>query len=110
MATDLDPTVIGTRIAKRRHQLGLKQEELASDLKVTKSTVANWERGKHLPIRHMGAIELRLGISLTDGEPEPREASQGELDDAIDHARQTLDRLIAMRDGDANGDDDSKAS
>jgi transcriptional regulator with XRE-family HTH domain len=110
MATDLDPTLIGTRIAKRRHQLGITQEQLAADLHVSKPTVANWERGKHLPTRHLGAIELRLGISLTDEEPPPREADADELDAVIEHARQTLDRLIAMRDSENNGDDKPKAS
>jgi transcriptional regulator with XRE-family HTH domain len=62
-------TRIGTRIKKRRQVLGLTQDELAGDLGVSKSTVANWERGQHYPQRYLGALEHRLGISL-DGDGE----------------------------------------
>ena len=64
-----DPS-IGTRIAKRRQVLGITQEELAHELQrltgrpVSKSTVANWERGKHYPQRYLGALEEVLGIPL----------------------------------------------
>lgn len=61
---------IGTRIARRRQQLRMTQEELAARLGVAKSTVANWETGKHFPLRHLGAVEQVLGIRL-DEEPEP---------------------------------------
>jgi transcriptional regulator with XRE-family HTH domain len=62
MATD----GIGTRIAMRRQQLGLTQEELAARLHVHKSTVVNWETGRHYPKRHLGAIEAVLNVNLTD--------------------------------------------
>lgn len=61
-------TAIGTKIKKRRQVLRLTQQELAATLGVSKSTVANWERGKHFPLRYLGAVESVLGISL-DGEP-----------------------------------------
>src|SRR5260221_10928991 len=61
---------IGTKIKKRRQVLRLTQEQLAGRLGVSKSAVANWERGKHFPLRYLGAIEQVLGISL-DGEEEP---------------------------------------
>lgn len=59
---------IGTRIAKRRQQLGMRQEDLADALSVSKSTVANWESGKHFPQRNLGAIEAVLGVNLTDSQ------------------------------------------
>jgi ribosome-binding protein aMBF1 (putative translation factor) len=88
----------------------MSQAELARRLNVSRSAVNAWENDRAYPQNSIGALEHVLGISLTDGNapPPPREASEGELDEAISHARETLNRLIAMRDGD--GDDDSKAS
>jgi transcriptional regulator with XRE-family HTH domain len=61
---------VGLRIKKRRQVLRLTQADLAARLGVAKSTVANWETGKHYPARYLGVIEEALGVSLTD-EPEP---------------------------------------
>lgn len=62
---------IGMRIAKRRHQLGLRQQDLAGLIGVSKTTVAKWESGRHYPLRHMGKLEQVLGIDLTsDAEPD----------------------------------------
>lgn len=58
---------IGTRIRKRRQVLRMTQDGLAAELGVSKSTVANWERGKHFPLRYLGAIEDVLGVSLDGG-------------------------------------------
>ena len=66
MATD---PPIGTKIARRRQVLGMTQQDLAAELNVSKSTVANWETGKHFPRRYLGRVEAVLGISL-DGRPE----------------------------------------
>ena len=63
MATELP---IGTRIKRRRQVLRLTQEDLAGRLGVSKSTVANWESGKHFPLRYLGAVEQELGISLAE--------------------------------------------
>jgi transcriptional regulator with XRE-family HTH domain len=63
MATE---PAIGTRIARRRHVLGWTQKELADRLGVSKSAVANWERGKNFPRRHLGRVEYILGIDLDD--------------------------------------------
>src|SRR6266705_3756839 len=94
---DLDPVVIGPRIAKRRHQLGITQAELATDLHVSKSTVANWERGKHLPIRHLGAIELKLGITLTvEDTPPARPDAREKMLAAVERLRREADQLSAM--------------
>jgi transcriptional regulator with XRE-family HTH domain len=93
MATDPH---IGTRIAKRRHQRGMTQEDLADALGVSKSTVANWETGKHLPIRHLGAIEQVLEIQLDGPESSPS-ASREDLRDQLrrlqDLAAEVADRL-----------------
>jgi len=62
---------IGMRIARRRQQLRLTQEELAARLGVSKSTVANWERNKHFPKRKQGAVEEVLGFSLDEPPPVP---------------------------------------
>lgn len=68
MATD---TPIGTRIRKRRQVLGMTQRELAGRLGVSASTVANWETGKHFPLRYLGRVEAVLGVSF-EGDDEPR--------------------------------------
>lgn len=60
---------IGTRIKKRRQQLHLTQVQLAERLGVNPSTVLNWEKGKHFPVRYQGAVEQVLGITL-DGDGE----------------------------------------
>jgi transcriptional regulator with XRE-family HTH domain len=90
MATD--PVQIGTRIARRRHQLRITQAQLAADLDVSKSTVANWERGKHSPARHLGALELRLGIRL-DGEEPRRPDPRLEMLRTVDLLRREADRI-----------------
>ena len=60
---------VGIKIKKRRQVLGMTQDVLAERLGVSKSTVANWERGKHFPLRHLGAVEAVLDISLEEAEP-----------------------------------------
>jgi len=71
MAAVATETRIGTRIARRRHVLGLTQQQLADRVGVSKSTVANWERGKHFPLRYLGKVEAVLGIQL---DPPPEQA------------------------------------
>jgi transcriptional regulator with XRE-family HTH domain len=92
---------VGTRIRKRRQVLRMTQADLAGQLDVSKSTVANWETGKHFPVRYQGAIEQLLGISLDDTgtQPDPNEEALMSLD--LDPAER--DKLIeayrAIRDG-----------
>ena len=43
------PEKLNTRIKNRRIELGLSQEILAKACNVGQSTVANWERGGHIP-------------------------------------------------------------
>jgi len=43
------PSNIPLRIKQRRKELGLSQESLAKACDVGQSTVANWERGGHIP-------------------------------------------------------------
>ena len=75
-----DGVPIGVRIARRRQVLGMRQEDLARKLGVSRITVSNWESGKHPPKRKLGAIEAVLGISLGD-EPEPDILPDGVRDD-----------------------------
>lgn len=64
-----EPT--GTRIAKRRHVLGLSQEQLAALVGVRRDTVSAWERDKQFPHRHLGKLEQVLGLDLSEPEPDP---------------------------------------
>jgi transcriptional regulator with XRE-family HTH domain len=75
--------VIGPVIAKRRHVLGLSQEELAVRVGVSRDSVSSWERGKHFPHRHLGKLEQVLGVDLT-GEAAPDPVERDFLD-VIDH-------------------------
>ena len=95
MATD---SAIGTRIRKRRQVLGMTQDEFAARLNVSRSTVANWESGKHFPLRYLGLVEEVLGVSLDEAE-EPLEIPpdlQELLDNLTDRQREyVIDRLRA---------------
>jgi transcriptional regulator with XRE-family HTH domain len=65
---------LGTRIAKRRHQLDLSQEALAGLVGVSRDSVSKWETGKTQPSRHLGKLEVVLKMSLTsDEDPNERE-------------------------------------
>jgi len=63
---------IGTKIKRARERLLMSQEELAVKLRVSRSAVNSWERGRSYPRNRIGALEELLGISLTaEAAPEP---------------------------------------
>ena len=66
------PDKLHTRIKNRRIELGLSQEILATACEVGQSTVANWERGGHIPRSgKISKIAKALGIEevwLVSGE------------------------------------------
>jgi len=85
-----DGIPIGTRIARRRQALGMRQEDLAARVGVSRAAVANWESGKHFPLRKLGAVEQALGISLDD-EPESDDLpTPEELARLHEHIREVL--------------------
>lgn len=49
----------------------MRQHELAEAVGVSKSTVANWESGRHFPLRFLGKVEEVLGIDLSAEEQRP---------------------------------------
>jgi transcriptional regulator with XRE-family HTH domain len=61
----------GRRIRKRRQVLGMTQAALGAAVGVSESTVANWERGRHFPLRYQGKLEHILGITLDDDDGTP---------------------------------------
>jgi transcriptional regulator with XRE-family HTH domain len=61
---------IGRAIKTARHRKRMTQMALAAKLGVTRGTVALWESGTHFPLRHLGAIEEVLEISLAGYEQE----------------------------------------
>jgi transcriptional regulator with XRE-family HTH domain len=93
---------IGTKIAKRRQELGMTQQGLADELGVSKSTVANWESGKHFPLRKLGKVESVLGVSLTGGQPPPP-ASRGDLADQLERMARQLRAQMEEEDPDEQG-------
>lgn len=60
MATD----TAGILIARERQRRRMSQAQLAEALQVAESTVANWERGEHYPLRYARVIEDYFGITL----------------------------------------------
>lgn len=101
--TDKDPHVIGARIARRRHQLGWSQVELAQRIGVSPSSVANWERGFSYPKKKIGRVEQVLGISLDadtgpPATPSPLEKALGSAEAAEDVRR----RIRAQKGRDAD--------
>lgn len=72
---------LGPRIRSAREALGLRQEELAETVRVSVTTVKNWESGRTSPRDRIGAIERALHITLRPHET----AHRGPLlDDASD--------------------------
>jgi len=63
------PTNIPFRIKQRRKELSLSQAALAKACGVGQSTVANWERGGHIPRQatlHKIAAALKTAVSVND--------------------------------------------
>ena len=69
---------LGAAIARARHRKRLTQGDLAQLLGVSRTTVSNWESGTHYPLRHLGAVEEVLGISLEGYDPAPGDDGNGE--------------------------------
>lgn len=91
---------IGTRIAKRRHQLDLSQQQLAERVGVARDTVSMWERNKQYPHRHLGKLELILGVDLTGGSaPDPNEEALMGLNLAPAERDKLVEAYRAIRDG-----------
>lgn len=55
---------VGILIQRARHRKRWTQQQLADELSVSKSTVANWERGEHFPVRYAGVLEELLEITI----------------------------------------------
>lgn len=53
---------LGELLAELRHDRGLKQEELADILHLSKSTISSYERGQQLPPLDKYEIAANLGI------------------------------------------------
>lgn len=66
---------VGLLIARARQRKRLTQVQLAEELGVSPSTVANWERGASYPLRMAGVIEELLGIAIPARDPEPAKAA-----------------------------------
>lgn len=85
----MDATLpIGVRIQRRRQALGMDQERLAALVGVSRSAVSNWERGRHFPQRHLGAVEEALGISLAEPPAIPRNLQRA-MDNLVDEIGHT---------------------
>jgi transcriptional regulator with XRE-family HTH domain len=92
ITTGISAEAIGTRIRERRQVLGMTQAELGARVGVHRASVGAWERGKHLPVRKLGAIEKVLGIRFTEKAGrqahEPGPPGRTPPDQASDAARQ----------------------
>jgi transcriptional regulator with XRE-family HTH domain len=61
---------VGLLIARARQRKRLTQVQLAEELGVSPSTVANWERGETYPVKLAGIVEEYLGITIPAREQE----------------------------------------
>ena len=78
-------TRLGSKIAGKRKDVGLTQQEFADRLSVTRQTVSRWEAGTVMPdIDKIADIAAILGVSCDyllrddmeeDGQPAPKSAS-----------------------------------
>jgi len=60
----MNTTIIGTRIAEGRKNIGLSQAQFAERLSVTPQAVGKWERSESLPdIFMLGKIGEVIGIT-----------------------------------------------
>lgn len=62
---------IGGKIRRAREARHLRQKDLASLIKVSRSAVNAWETGRSHPKNRIGALEQVLRINLTDDGPPP---------------------------------------
>lgn len=67
------------RLRKRRSELGWSQEQLARETRVSKNTVARWEKGATPAADLLGRLARALGVStdwlLTGAGPSPLPAT-----------------------------------
>ena len=113
-----DPRAVGKRIAIARKEAGgMTQGELADALQVSKRSVAAYEAGAVLPLRHLGRIETALSkpkawlLYGDEALPNPS-ALLARLDGVLDEIAKRMDalddrvdRLPAPRDGDTHRGD-----
>lgn len=89
---------VGTKIKKRRQIMGLTQGQLAERIGVNRSSITNWENGKHFPQRYLGRVEDVLGISLGDDLPVIPPDLQRRIDALTpDEQRYVIERLTRRR-------------
>ena len=113
-----DPRAVGKRIAIARKEAGgMTQGELADALQVSKRSVAAYEAGAVLPLRHLGRIETAVSkpkawlLYGDEALPNPS-ALLARLDGVLDEIAKRMDalddrvdRLPAPRDGDTHRGD-----
>lgn len=67
MVRSVDESVIyrafGSKVARRRRELRLTQQQVADAIRTSRATVANVEKGKHkLPLHQVYRLTLALGL------------------------------------------------
>jgi transcriptional regulator with XRE-family HTH domain len=69
--------MIGANIKKCREDAGLKQEELANDIGVSRPSIANYESGKQaIYISDLYLISKRLQVGITELLPREEEVQE----------------------------------
>ena len=89
---------LGPRIRSAREALGLSQSELADAVRVSTTTVKNWEPGRTEPRDRIGAIERALNITLRPtgpSGPSLDEASDAQLLGAVANRLAARDAALA---------------
>lgn len=97
LVTEPDPKAVGRRIALARKEAGgMTQRDLADRLQISKSSVAAYEAGAVLPLRHLAKIETAVSKPkawLLYGDEALPNAILEEVEGVLDSIMENLDRL-----------------
>jgi transcriptional regulator with XRE-family HTH domain len=97
LSTEPDPKAVGRRIALARKEAGgMTQRDLADRLQISKRSVAAYEAGAVLPLRHLGKIETAVSKPkawLLYGDEALPKAILEKLEGMLDSIMESLDRM-----------------
>lgn len=85
---DAEPR-IGTKIRRARERKRLRQEDVARQLGVSRTTYDSWENDRAYPRSSIGALEDVLGIDLTS-EPPRQLHEQRERPEIPEHIKRRI--------------------
>ena len=88
MGTPILYSLLGSRIKEYRLLLGLTQERLASELNVSRASLANVETGRQKVLVHqLYRLAEKLDVKITDLLPDPEELERIQRFDNLSFSR-----------------------